>query len=87
MQMTERNNLPRMRTIKKAIEAIRAEDPDTDFTEHRLRKLIKTGEIPHIERGQRFLVDLNRLYAYLGSELPAEPPQNMATRSVIRKIG
>lgn len=86
VRLTEKNyNIPRMRTIKKAIEAIRADDPETDFTEHRLRKLIDAGDIPHIERGQRFLVDLNKLYAYLSGEAGQQPAKQQE-RPFIGKV-
>lgn len=71
--MTERK-LPRMRTIKKAMAEIRAGDPDTSFSETRLRKLINCGIIPALKDGQRYLVDMNVLYAVLGA-VPTEAPE------------
>ena len=75
--MEERKQLPRMRTIKKAIAEIRANDPETSFSETRLRKLINSGVIPALKDGQRYLVDMNVLYAVLGA-MPAEEPETAA---------
>ena len=58
---------PRMRTIKKAIAELRTADPETDFSESRLRKMIASGEVPAMKQGKRYLVDLNVLYAVLGA--------------------
>lgn len=57
---------PRMRTIKQAIEEIRSYDPETAFTERALRKLVADGVLPHVEIGQKFLINLDELYRFLG---------------------
>ena len=64
--MTE-NQRPRVRTIKKAIAEIKAADPETAFTEGRLRKMIRAGTVPALKDGQRYLVDMNVLYAVIGA--------------------
>lgn len=71
--MTE-NQRPRVRTIKKAIAEIRAADPETAFTEGRLRKMIRAGTVPALKDGQRYLVDMNVLYAVIGA-MPTQQPQ------------
>lgn len=71
--MTE-NQRPRVRTIKKAIAEIKAADPETAFTEGRLRKMIRAGTVPALKDGQRYLVDMNVLYAVIGA-MPTQQPE------------
>lgn len=69
--MTEQQNkhtLPRMRTIAKAIEEIKAEDPNTALTQNQLRVLVKTGAIPSVPAGRHTLINLDLLIDYLASD-------------------
>lgn len=78
---------PRMRTIKKAIAELRTADPETDFSESRLRKMIASGEVPAMKQGKRYLVDLNVLYAVLGA-MPGAPEEGRSSPAPrIQRIG
>jgi len=59
---------PRMRTITEAVNWLQQQDPNTAFTKTALRRLIVSGELPHIRIGQKYLVNLDTLEAYLTAE-------------------
>lgn len=69
----------RMRTIDKALEEIKKADPDTAITKYAIRQLVISHEIPSITRGNKYLINLDALLAYLGgqSETKPEPPRNV----------
>lgn len=59
------NSGPKIRTIKQAIAEIKAFDSETAFTERALRRIIHEGKIPAVYAGNKTLIDMNNLYAYL----------------------
>ena len=51
-----------MRTIPQAIDELKKEDPDTALTEYTLKRLVSSGEIPHVcAKGGRRLVNMDNL--------------------------
>ncbi len=76
--------LPRMRTVKEAIAELKKNDPHTAMTEHALRVLIKTGEIPIVQCGRRFLLNLDTLMEYLS--LPVKEKAPIEQPAGIRRI-
>ena len=56
------NTLPRMRTIPKAYEEVKAADPQTSFTIRALRRLIKCGDIQTVRVGNKNLINLDLLF-------------------------
>ena len=56
---------PRMRTIKEAMAWIMETDPNTSITPHALRRLIVSGELPHVMIGRKYLINLDTLEDYL----------------------
>lgn len=62
--------IPRMRTAPGALEIIKAQDPETAVTEHYIRRLIRTGAIPHVDVGRKKLVNVDQLLSYLEREAP-----------------
>ena len=60
--------LPRMRTIDQAAAWLRQADPETAFTKTALRRLVVTGQLPSVRVGQKYLVNLDALGAFLGGE-------------------
>lgn len=62
--------IPRMRTAPGALEIIKAQDPETAVTEHYIRRLIRTGAIPHVDVGRKKLVNVDQLLRYLEREVP-----------------
>lgn len=58
-----------IRTIDEAFADILAEDPKTSLTRSGFRKLIVSGEIPSIRRGNRWLVDMAVVESYFKGEI------------------
>ena len=59
---------PKMRTINQAIKEIKENDRETALTERALRRLIKENKIIPIYVGNRALIDMDKLYAYLSGK-------------------
>lgn len=78
--------IPRMRTAEKALELIKAEDPDTEVSMYYIRKIIKAGAVPVATCGRRILVNVDALIELLanGYDLPAEPAPREVGR--IRRV-
>lgn len=55
------------RKIKTSLEDIKAEDPNTALTEYAIRQMVINGEISHIRRGRKILIDLDELKEYLSN--------------------
>lgn len=49
----------RIRTLVKAAEYFKAQDPDTSLTYWALRRAVKDGTIPHQMNGRNVLVDID----------------------------
>ena len=54
-----------LRSIKKAQEMIRKEDPETAVTVHTIRKWCKNGKIKCLNAGTKLLVDVQSLMDYI----------------------
>ena len=67
----------RMRTIEQAAAEIKKADPDTAITKYAIRQLVISHEIPSITRGNKYLINLDALLAYLSGEAQPEPPRNV----------
>jgi len=62
------------RTIREAAAYFRASDPHTCLTETAIRTLLRTGAVPCIRVGRKYLVTLEALETYLeGSVVPEQP--------------
>lgn len=62
-----------MRTIPQAIDELKKEDPGTALTEYTLKRLVSSGEIPHVcAKGGRRLVNMDILKRYLNGTYPAQ---------------
>lgn len=64
-EMVSMHAPPRMRGIKQAIEELRKADTNSALTEHALRQLILTEEIPSVRCGTKYLVNMSVLENYL----------------------
>ncbi len=60
--------MPRMRTVKQAIQEIKASDANTAFTEKALRRMIFDGQIPTVSVGRKTLINMDLLLAKLSGE-------------------
>lgn len=59
---------PKMRTAEGLLLLVKQDDPDTAVTLRMIRRLIATGELPHIDVGKKKLADYNKLMDYLKGE-------------------
>ena len=60
-----------VRTVKGAIEELRKEDPDSSVTEYALRTWIRTGALPSVKSGNKYLLDMEILKRFLAGEVKA----------------
>ena len=54
-----------LRSIKKAFDMVKQEDPDTAITVHTIRMLCKEGKIKCLTAGNKILVDVQSLMDYI----------------------
>lgn len=59
------------RTIREAAAWFKTQDPDTALTETAIRRLVRTGTVPSIRIGKKYLVNLEALESYLAGVCPA----------------
>ena len=59
------NYVPKMRTISQAYEEIKTADANTALTERALRCAVKRGEIPCVRIGNKVLVSMDAVAAYM----------------------
>ena len=70
-----RGIMQRIRTLKKTLQIIKQEDPNTGLSEFLIRKLADGYKIRSIKTGKKVLIDYDSLFAFLQSkdyELPME---------------
>ena len=58
----------RIRTIRKCVQLIRNEDPNSEITENFIRQGIKNGSIPCVYAGVKALVDVDALMQIVGGK-------------------
>lgn len=66
-------SLPRMRDAKGVLAEIQTIDPETPITIHFVRGLIKSGEIPVVEAGNRKFVNVDMVLDFLASQSTVNP--------------
>ncbi len=66
-------SLPRMRDARGVLAAIKEIDPDTPITIHFVRGLIRSGQIPVVEAGNRKFVNLDQVLDFLSNESTINP--------------
>ena len=71
-----------MRTIAEAIQEVKKADPQTAFTQTALRRMLKTGELPSIRAGAKYLVNLVILFDYLNNPAAYQPIQAVPTGGI-----
>ena len=54
-----------LRSIKKAFDMVKQEDPDTAITVHTIRVWCKEGKIKCLTAGNKVLVDIDSLFKYI----------------------
>lgn len=71
----------RIRTIDKAAEYFREQDPSTNLTKTALRRMVITGQVQSVRVGTKYLLDLDVLETTL-----FQPPTVPAAEGKIRRI-
>lgn len=66
----------RTRTIKEAAAYFQAEDPQTCLTETAIRTLLRSGAVPSVRVGKKYLVSLDALEGYLTGEMGSARQEN-----------
>ncbi len=61
-----------LRTIKVAAAFFKRVDPQTALTEYAIRTLLRTGKVPCVRVGKKYLVTIEALEAYLAPDQPTE---------------
>lgn len=73
------------RTIREAAAWFKAQDPDTALTETAIRTLVRTGQVPSARVGNKYLVTIEALEAYItGAAAQTAPQPKTERRWVIR---
>lgn len=57
-----------IRTIKGALEEIKARDPKSDITMYAIRQIVKEGKIPYIRSGKKYLINVETLLDYISGK-------------------
>lgn len=57
--------MAKLRTIQRAYDEIKAQDPNTCISTNLIRQIILNGKIPSTKTGGKYLFDLNDLMNYL----------------------
>lgn len=73
----------RTRTIKEAAAYFREKDPQTSLTETAIRTLLRSGAVPSIRVGKKYLVSLEALEEYLTGEIRPVAPILPSQREII----
>lgn len=76
--------MPRMRTIDQAYEYVLSQDAETSLTKTALRRLIVSGKLPSVKIGEKYLLNLDTLEAFLSGNVPDTPARLEST--TIRRI-
>ena len=63
--------MSKFRTITQAFYEIKANDPETALSMNYIRTILTDGSVPTIKAGNKVLVDMNELYAFLSSQASA----------------
>ena len=62
----------RARTIREAAYYFRETDPQTCLTETAIRRIIRSGAVPSVRVGRKYLITVETLEAYLSGTI--QPP-------------
>ena len=72
------------RTIREAAVWFKRQDPQTCLTETAIRTLLRSGRVPCIRVGKKYLVTIEALEAYLSGGETAPAPSEKTNRKVWR---
>ena len=72
------------RTIREAAVWFKSQDPQTCLTETAIRTLLRSGRVPCVRVGKKYLVTIEALEAYLSGVETAPAPSESVGRKVWR---
>ena len=72
------------RTIREAAAWFKSQDPQTCLTETAIRTLLRSGRVPCVRVGKKYLVTIEALEAYLSGGETEPAPLEKTTRKVWR---
>ena len=72
------------RTIREAAAWFKNQDPQTCLTETAIRTLLRSGRVPCVRVGKKYLVTIEALEAYLSGGETAPVPSGNTDRKVWR---
>ncbi len=75
-----KERVSRIRTIKQCLAYIKELDADTAVTEHFIRTLCHSGKVLYYASGNKSLVSLDSLLAYLDLQGKDKPSTRVATK-------
>jgi len=61
--------MPRIRTIRTALDEIKRTDPETALTETAVRRLVLSKKLPSTRAGNKYLIDLDALEQHLRGQV------------------
>lgn len=56
----------KLRSVRETARIFKDMDPDTQLTEHTIRKLIAQGQIPTVSVGRKFLINVDTVLKLFG---------------------
>ena len=74
--------LARIRGISEAVEEIKEADPKSALTVHALRFLVKTGQVPSVKVGNKYLINMSVLESYLANPTDTQKEIHTGLRCV-----
>lgn len=78
------NNVPKMRLIHEVYDELHQADPNSAITMYALRQLVKTGKIPSMNIGRKYLINYYDVIKYF--ETPAPVAVSEETNGIRRII-
>ena len=72
------------RTIREAAVWFKSQDPQTCLTETAIRTLLRSGRVPCVRVGKKYLVTIEALEAYLSGVDTTPVPSEKTSRKVWR---
>ena len=72
------------RTIREAAVCLTSQDPQTCLTETAIRTLLRSGRVPCVQVGKKYLVTIEALEAYLSGGETDPAPSEKTNRKVWR---
>ena len=72
------------RTIREAAAWFKSQDPQTCLTETAIRTLVRSGRVPCVRVGKKYLVTIEALEAYLSGVDTTPVPSEKTSRKIWR---